>query len=146
MAMNNQRNTNTIFDPPVGSTASKALAMNFDYRQLVRVAKRLREAHGYFELGLTQRTLDCLDGLGELGPFEAEVELLRGEALRREHRYDDAASALKMAAKKFPSPYDRSAWYALSLCYRQVGDVNRAIHSLARARGAGSLPPKPKPL
>ena len=120
--------------------------MKFDFQQLVRVAKRLREAHGYFELGLTQRTLDCLDGLGELGPFEAEVELLRGEALRAEHRYDDAASALKAAAKKFPAPYDRSAWYALSLCYRQVGDMNRAIQSLARARGAGLRQPKPKPL
>ena len=120
--------------------------MKFDFRQLVRVAKRLREAQGYYELGLTQRTLDCLDGLGELGPFEAEVELLRGEALRREHRYDDAASALKTAARKFPAPYDRSAWYALSLCYRQVGDVNRAIQSLARARGAHQRPPKPKPL
>ena len=104
--------------------------MKFDYRQLVRVGKRLKEAQGYFELGLTQRTLDCLDGLGELGPFEAEVELLRGEALRREHRYDDAASALKTAAGKFPAPYDRSAWYALSLCYRQVGDMNRAIERI----------------
>ncbi len=120
--------------------------MKFDFHQLVRVAKRLREAQGYFELGLTQRTLDCLDGLGELGPFEAEVELLRGQALRMEHRYDDAASALEAAARKFPAPYDRSAWYALSLCYRQVGDMNRAIQSLARARGAGTRRPKPKPL
>ena len=120
--------------------------MKFDFHQLVRVAKRLKEAQGYFELGLTQRTLDCLDGLGELGPFEPEVELLRGQALRMENRYDDAASALKAAARKFPAPYDRSAWYALSLCYRQAGDVNRAIHSLARARGALPKRPKPKPL
>jgi len=120
--------------------------MKFDFRQLVRVAKRLREAHGYFELGMTQQALDCLDGLGELGPFEAEVQLLRGEALRKEHRFDDAELALRTAAKKFPAPYDRSAWYALSLCYRQVGDMNQAIQSLARARGAQPRRPKPKTL
>jgi len=110
--------------------------MTFDIRQLVRVARRVQEATGYFELGMMQHTLDCLDGLGELGPFEAEAELLRGEALRMQHRYDDAASALRTAARKFPAPFDRSAWFALSLCYRQVGDMNRAIQSLARARGA----------
>ena len=118
--------------------------MAFDFRQLVRVGKRLREAQGYFELGMTQHALDCLEGLGELGPFEAEVELLRGEALRLQHRYDDAASALRTAARKFPAPYDRSAWFALSLCYRQVGDVNRAIQSLARARGARPQGRRPK--
>ena len=110
--------------------------MSFDFRQLVRVAKRLREATGYFELGMSQHALDCLENLGELGPFEAEVELLRGESLRMQRRYDDAASSLRTAARKFPAPFDKSAWYALSLCYRQVGDVNRAIDSLAHARGA----------
>lgn len=120
--------------------------MKLDFRQLVRVAKRLREAHGYFELDMTERALDCLDGLGELGPFEAEVELLRGEALRKQHRYDDAEFALRTAAKKFPAPYDRSAWYALSLCYRQAGDVSQAIQSLARARGAQPRRPRPNTL
>jgi tetratricopeptide (TPR) repeat protein len=120
--------------------------MAFDFRQLVRVAKRLEEAHGYFELGMTEQALDCLEGLGELGPFEAEVQLLRGEALRRQHRFDDAAVALQTAASKFPSPYDRPAWYALSLCYRQAGDMNRAIQSLARARGARPRRKGPKSL
>ena len=110
--------------------------MSIDVFQLVRVGKRIQEATGYFELGMPQHTLDCLEDLGELGPFEAEVELLRGEALRRQHRYEDAATALKTAASKFPAPHDRSAWLALSLCYQQVGDTSRAIQSLARARGA----------
>ncbi len=117
--------------------------MVFDTRQLVRVAKRLKEAAGYFDLGMMQHTLDCLEGLGDPGPLEAEVQLLRGEALRMQHRYDDAATALKTAARKFPSPFDRSAWLALSLCYRQAGDTGRAIRSLARARGA--RPPKRGP-
>ncbi len=110
--------------------------MEVDARQLVRVAKRLQQAHGYFELEMPQHALDCFEGLGDLGPFEAEIQLLRGEALRKQHRFDDAELALRSAAKKFPSPFDRSAWYALSLCYRQVGDTSQAVHSLARARGA----------
>ncbi len=118
--------------------------MAIDARQLVRVAKRVKEATGYFELGMTQHTLDCLEGLGELGPFEAEVELLRGESLRMQQRYGEAASALKTAARKFPAPLDRSAWFALSLCYRQVGDTDRAIQSLARARGAAPRRRRPK--
>jgi tetratricopeptide (TPR) repeat protein len=119
--------------------------MTLDARQLVRLAKRVQEATGYLELGMTQHALDCLEGLGELGPFEAEVALLRGEAFRMQKRYDDAATALKTAARRFPPPFDRSAWLALSRCYRQAGDIGRAIQSLARARGA--WPPKngPKP-
>ena len=69
--------------------------------------------------------------------------ILRGEALRMQHRYDAAASALRTAAQKFPAPYDRPAWLALSQCYRQVGDMNRAIQSLARARGARPRRKKP---
>ncbi len=111
--------------------------MKLDLRELVRVAKRLQEAHGYCELDMPQQALDRLAGLGELGPFEAEVELLRGEALRKQRRFDDAAIAIRKAARKSPAPDDRSAWYALSLCYRQAGAVSQAIQSLARARGAG---------
>jgi tetratricopeptide (TPR) repeat protein len=118
--------------------------MEFDFRQLFRVARRLKEAHGYVELDMPQHALDRLEGLGDLGPFEAEVELVRGEALRRQQRFDDAETALKNAAKKFPAPYDRSAWFALSLCYRQVGEVNQAIQSLARARGAKPRTKRPK--
>jgi tetratricopeptide (TPR) repeat protein len=117
--------------------------MSFDQLQMIRVAKRLQQAHGYLELGMTQQALDRLEGLKELGPFEAEVALVRGQAFRMQHRYADAATALKSAARKFPPPFDRSAWFALSLCYRQAGDTGRAINSLGIARGAGS--PKQKP-
>jgi predicted Zn-dependent protease len=110
--------------------------MPFDARQFARVAKRLQQAIGYLELGMAQHALDGLTGLGDLGPLEAEVQLLRGQALRIQRRFDDAATAFKTAARKFPSPLDRSAWFALSQCYRQAGDTGRAIQSLARARGA----------
>ena len=110
--------------------------MRAEVAHLVRVAKRLTEASGYLELGLTARALDCLEGLEPHGPFEAGVALIRGEALRLEHRYADAAAALKVAAAKVPAPHDKSAWLALSLCFGQAGNLKQAIQMLARARGA----------
>ena len=110
--------------------------MTLQIAQLLRVAKRLSEANGYLELGLTQRALDCLEGLGPLGPFEVEVGLLRGEALRRQRRYREAASVLEAAAQKSHSPQDQSAWLALSQFYRQAGSSAKAIQMFARARGA----------
>ena len=110
--------------------------MSFDTIQMVRIAKRLVEATGYLELGMTQHTLDRLSDLGEVGPFEADVEMLRGEALRQQHRYADAAVALKGTAVKASSPHSKSAWLAVALWYREAGNADQAIHSLARARGA----------
>lgn len=113
-------------------------------RQLLRIAKRVQEAIGYVELEMPEHALDRLEGLGDLGPFEAEVQLVRGEAYRSLHRYDDAAVALKAAATKFPSPFDKSAWFALSLCYSQAGNKTEAARMLARARGAGLHRRRPK--
>ena len=118
--------------------------MDFDRTQFVRVLKRLQEAEGYLELGMTEHTLRCLEGLGELGPFEPAAEMLRGKALWMQHRYDDAAASLRVAAHKFDAPHDRPAWLALSLYYRRAGDMNRAVQSLARARGAHLPKRKPK--
>jgi len=119
--------------------------MKFDRAQAVRIGKRLNEASGYLELGMAQHALDCLEGLGNLGPFEAPVEMLRGEALRIQQHYEAAAHLLERAARKFPRPHDRRAWMALSLCYRQAGDTDRAIQSLACARGARLPKPGPRP-
>jgi tetratricopeptide (TPR) repeat protein len=114
--------------------------MKINRVQLACVARRLREATGFVELGLPQYALDRLDGLGDPGPFAAQVEFVRGEALRRQHRYSDAAASLKRAAEKFPAPYNKPVMLALSDCYRQVGDNLRAINALGFARGAGPRP------
>lgn len=116
--------------------------MAFDNRQLYRVAHRLREASGYLDLGMSQQTLDCLEGLGELGPFEAEVNLLLGEAYGAQERFEEAAASFKTAARALPPPHRRPAFLALSMLYREAGDTHGAIQALARARGAGL--PKPK--
>lgn len=116
--------------------------MAFDRKQLYRVAHRLREASGYLELGMSQQALDCLGGLGELGPFEGEVNLLLGEAYGALERFEEAAASLKIAAMALPPPHRRPAFLALSVLYREAGDTERAIQAMARARGAGL--PKPK--
>ena len=110
--------------------------MKLDSAAFIRTAKRLREATGYLELGMAQHVLDCLDGLDDLGPFEAAAGLLRGEALRLQHQYDAAEESLEAAARGFPAPHDRPAWLALSYVYRQSGKMTQAIDTLARARGA----------
>lgn len=116
--------------------------MTFDMRQLRRIAHRLREASGYLELGMAQQALDRLDGLGELGPFEGEVSLLRGEAYGAQEKYPEAAASFKTAAKLLPPPYRRPAFLALSMIYQEAGDTDRATQALARARGAGIPGPK----
>lgn len=110
--------------------------MTFDLNQLRRIAHRLREASGYLELGMAQQALDRLEGLGELGPFEGEVNLLRGEAYGAQEKYSEAAASFKTAAALLPPPYRRPAFLALSMVYQQAGDADSASRALARARGA----------
>jgi tetratricopeptide (TPR) repeat protein len=112
--------------------------MSFDRVQMVRVAKRMQQAAGYLELGMAQHALDRLDQAGEFGPFEAEIDLLRGQALGMQHRFRDAAVSIQSALLKFPAPHDKRAWLALSHCYKAAGDTQRALQSLAQARGATS--------
>ena len=111
--------------------------MRADIAQWIRVSKRLTQAAGYLELEMPQHALERLEHLDPLGPFEADVSLLRGEALRRQNRLQEAAASFQVAAAKLASPQDREAYLAISLCLRQVGKVHEATQMLARARGAG---------
>jgi len=112
--------------------------MHPDVAQWIRVSKRLTQASGYLELGLPQQALDLLDNLGPLGPFEAQVELLRGEAYRRQQRFQEAAMSFRAAAEKSLSPRDRQALLLMSVCYQQTGNVFEALRRLAQARDAAS--------
>ena len=113
--------------------------MAFDMRQLQRIAHRLREASGYLELGMAQHALDRLEDLGELGPFEGEVSLLRGEAYGAQERFAEAAASFKTAARLLPPPFRQPAFLALSMVYQEAGDTARASRALAHARGAGFI-------
>ncbi len=105
----------------------------------IRVARRLNEAAGYLELGLPEKTVQILDELGDVGPFNPGAALLRGEALRLQSRFAEAAVSFEYAAQFIPPPFDRPAYLASSMCYREAGDLMRAINLLGFARGA--LPP-----
>jgi hypothetical protein len=104
--------------------------------QLVRSAKRLVEAAGYLELGMIQHTLDRLDALPSRGYFEAEIKVLRGEALRQQDCYADAVAALNLAARRTSSPHSKAAWLALSLHGQTIGTGGRAVPSLTDGRRA----------
>jgi tetratricopeptide (TPR) repeat protein len=113
--------------------------MNTNTAQLIRVAKRLNQALGYLELGMPQQALDSLESLGPLGPFDAEVEYLRGHALRMQHRYREAARKFRLAAEKLPPQDDDAAWLALSAIYSTIGDGLKAIEMPGRT-GRGNHP------
>jgi tetratricopeptide (TPR) repeat protein len=107
------------------------MAMNM--MQLLRVAKRLNQAAGYLELGMPQQALDSLERLGPAGPFDAEIEYLRGHALRLQHRYREAARRFRLAAEKLPPQDDDAAWLALNAIYNQVGSGFHPIETPGRA-------------
>jgi Flp pilus assembly protein TadD len=104
-----------------------------DMTQLVRVAKHLTQASGYLELGMPQQALDTLERLGPLGPFDAEVEFLRGHALRMQHRYREAARKFRLAAEKLPPQDDDIAWLALSAIYSKIGNALMPVNVPGRA-------------
>ena len=113
--------------------------MDHENAKLIRITKRLRFAIGYYELGMYEQAvaaLDHLDELGDLGPFKLAAEMVRAEALKAQRQYRSAAVSLETAARMLPAPHDQSVWLALSMCYRQAGDTQRAINSLGCARGA----------
>ena len=121
----------------------EAGTMDFNQVSVIRTVKRLSEASGYLQLGLTKRALACLEGLEAPGPLGAAVEVLRGEAARQERRFDDAATSFEAAARMLPTPSNKPLWLAVSNFHRQAGNLPRAIQTLAHARGA--LPPRAKP-
>ena len=118
--------------------------MKFGKLPIIRVVKRLSAAVGYLELGMTQQALACLDDLDDLGPFKAVAEMLRGEAARRERRFDDAARCFETAARMSPGPDSKAVWMVLSNFHRQAGNTDLAIEALAHARGARPPTTRPK--
>ncbi len=119
--------------------------MTLNHTQFVRTMKRLASAEGYLELRMPGEALESLEEIGEPGPLRGAVEMLRGKAFWLQHRYDDAAKSLRVAAQNIDAPHDRPAWMALSIYYRNQGQPDEALDSLARARGARLPESGPKP-
>jgi tetratricopeptide (TPR) repeat protein len=108
-----------------------------------KVVRRLAAAEGFLELGMAPYALGELSRIPDAGPFEGIAKLLAGEALQAEHRFDEAISALNRAAELFPQPFNQRAWWGLSQCYRQQGQLDLAEQAEANATPP-DLPPGTK--
>lgn len=113
-----------------------------DKQQFMRLGNQINEASGYLELGLPQRTLECLDRIENPGPLEGPAQYLRGAALNALERYSEAIVSLQAAAQLVPTEAAKHIWLTVSECYRHAGRSDLAIQSLANARGA-VCPPGP---
>lgn len=98
------------------------------------VVRRLAAAEGYLELGMAHRAISEIESVKNAGPFEAIAELLRGEALQLESRFDEAIPALNRAAELFPKPFNQRALMRLSACYREQGDLHLADQAALAAQ------------
>lgn len=109
--------------------------------------KTLAEAEGYLDLitvlaerwppkrevrdRLARRALKTLIGLEEAGASCWELFYLKGQALRAMHRYREAISPLRRAARLEPT--DIHARLALGWCYKRIDRLDLAIESLEEA-------------
>jgi tetratricopeptide (TPR) repeat protein len=124
--------------PPTPEGAAKGMPPE-EQARFARLARQLNEAAGFLELGLPEKTLAILEKLGDVGPFAPGAALLKAEALRLQERFAEAGACFELAARYIPPPFDRPAYMAASACYREAGDIDRAVNLLGWARGA--LPP-----
>ncbi|NOX53731.1 MAG: hypothetical protein GXP27_04715, partial [Planctomycetes bacterium] len=85
------------------------------------VLRKLRAAEGYLELDMPDQALQELDQIEDPGPYELEEKRLRGEALKAQSKYEEAAEWLQQAAVMFPFPHGRQVWQSLSECLRETG-------------------------
>lgn len=98
-----------------------------------KIVRRLAAAEGYLELSLPNYALEELNRVPDGGPFEGIAQLLKGEALQAEQRFDEAIPALNRAAELFPKPFNQRALLGLSHCYREQGRDDLAAQAEAAA-------------
>lgn len=104
----------------------------------VRFRRILREAEGYLDLGMPYSALEVLQRIKDPGTFRGHKQFLSGRALAALGRYQEACTTLEEAVDLLPS--DMEVWIALSVCYRQVGRLDRAIGTLERAQDVEPRP------
>ncbi len=100
-------------------------------------ATRLRffrdEAEGYLLLGLPQQALEVLDRVGAQPAFHrTQFAFLRGMALRDLSRFREAIEPLEQVVRDDRT--NTAALLALGWCYKRMGELDRAIDALTRAR------------
>ncbi len=91
------------------------------YLPTKKTVRRLFAAEGYLELELPERAIQELDRVEEAGVLDPYASFLRGQALRRLERYEEAINPLHAAARSIPAPWNQLAWRDLSDCFRHEG-------------------------
>ncbi len=111
--------------------------MTFNRSDFVRAVKRISEAAGYLDLEMPQQALETLRCISNPGPFEAQIEFLKGKAFQQNAQFEQAAVCLAVAAKKVPDPFKREAFAYLSKCLKQsLNPKQMAMESFGVLRGA----------
>ena len=100
-------------------------------RERNRLERTLREAEGYFELGMPAHALAALQRRGKLVHADARGCYLLGEALRELDRWKEALYPLERSADLMPD--DIHVWLSLGWCYKRTGQLLRAIDALEEA-------------
>ncbi len=95
----------------------------------IKIVRRLAAAEGYLELGLADCALVELSHIEDGAEFQAIADLLRGEALQAEGRFEEAIGPLKRAAEQFPSPLCQRAWASLTTCCEHTGNSELAAYA-----------------
>lgn len=86
-----------------------------------KTVKGLSAAEGYLELELPLRALGELERIADAGALEPYRQYLRGQALKKLDRYEEAIEVLQDAARSMPAPVNRKVWEDLSQCFRHEG-------------------------
>ena len=94
-----------------------------------------KEAQGYLELGMHRHALTTLDRLTDDESLSDTTTLmLRAEALRSLHQFDEALAPLLRVADRDPDAVD--ARMAIGWCQKRLGRLDLAIEALEEAAKA----------
>jgi tetratricopeptide (TPR) repeat protein len=112
----------------------------------LRRQQLVREAEGYLDLALVfddqwplpealrdRLALRALSGIDKLieTSDSAQLQFVKGQALRMLERYKEAVEPLSKAALE--DPKNISTWLALGWCHKRTGRIDLAIESLEEA-------------
>jgi tetratricopeptide (TPR) repeat protein len=98
------------------------------------IVRRLGEAEGYLDLGLTERALEILQSRANWASMQFEASFLMGRALRLQERYREALRPLEVAYALRPG--DVGVAMSLGWCYKRTHRLAQAIDALDRAARA----------
>lgn len=119
------------------------------YRKLLKTLSEARYVHyyladAYIRAGQPERALEVIDGALQLPygyPGNEQFYILRGHALVTTGDYARAVSAYQAAESLVPEILPAEAHYRLALCYKYLGELNRAREEVYTAIRLGNCWP-----